>query len=513
MKRLTLKEMQAKEYPFFESDIHGMFEELLKAKLIELPEPKRLEESNRSTEPDYCKYHQVLRHSIEKCFVFKEKVMGLARQGAILLEEDKVSTNHVTHTILKKSEVKEPEDFWKSKLESGMKLGDYPSDSESEDIVELCHMYMEVEDTPEVETTSEAHRTAYGVPQSFTIIFTDEDIPEEDDEQNASGWRLSSEHSSSSHTQVVGHLNGRPVADSCHDTRLQPGRSTSNGLGIHPPGDRRTRDNVTVPSDRLQGHLQRTAGKTMDQQQQCSTLHSTSVPKPTERLEAPKAIQPSHPDKEIEVIETLKGLMLQLTQAEKVASTMLKGFMTPVQGSKIEHGTMNPKAYDLLVKAGYDPMKDATMSRSTPEVKVHGLNETQEKLQRKFYSIKSSTAGLEYISKPPLRVMIKRVANYHITEVDQGLCTHPEAATRKSLFQRLGATLTIPKGCQQRSVFQRLGGNSKNPTQLVSIFQRLGEIKHRKHEEPPYHQKRARMQTPCEPEAPEDSGEPRDSRG
>ncbi|GAA0168770.1 hypothetical protein LIER_23412 [Lithospermum erythrorhizon] len=70
-KRLTLKEMQAKEYPFFKSDIPEMFEELPKAKLIELPEPKRLEEAYQSTEPDYCKYHRVLGHPMEKCF-FKE---------------------------------------------------------------------------------------------------------------------------------------------------------------------------------------------------------------------------------------------------------------------------------------------------------------------------------------------------------------------------------------------------------------------------------------------------------
>ncbi|GAA0163360.1 hypothetical protein LIER_19245 [Lithospermum erythrorhizon] len=48
-KRLTLKEMQTKEYPFFESDILGMFEKLLNEKLIELPEPNHPEEANRST--------------------------------------------------------------------------------------------------------------------------------------------------------------------------------------------------------------------------------------------------------------------------------------------------------------------------------------------------------------------------------------------------------------------------------------------------------------------------------
>ncbi|GAA0163540.1 hypothetical protein LIER_39616 [Lithospermum erythrorhizon] len=134
-------------------------------------------------------------------------------------------------------------------------------------------------------------------------------------------------------------------------------------------------------------------------------------PQPKEGAEAPKAVQPKPPNKEEEVIEAHKGLTLPLIQGEKVASTTLKGFVTPVEGPKIEHGTMNPKAYDLLVKEGYDPTKDATMSRSVPEVKEHGLNENQEKLQRKGYSIKNSTAGLENASKPPLRILFKRMVN------------------------------------------------------------------------------------------------------
>ncbi|GAA0167886.1 hypothetical protein LIER_22725 [Lithospermum erythrorhizon] len=34
-------------------------------------------------------------HPIEKCFVFKDKVMELASEGRILLEEDKVATNQI----------------------------------------------------------------------------------------------------------------------------------------------------------------------------------------------------------------------------------------------------------------------------------------------------------------------------------------------------------------------------------------------------------------------------------
>ncbi|GAA0184903.1 hypothetical protein LIER_32191 [Lithospermum erythrorhizon] len=169
---------------------------------------------------------------------------------------------------------------------------------------------------------------------------------------------------------------------------------------------------------------------------------------PWEDLEAPKTAQLSHPSKKEEVVEALKGLTFPLTQAEKVACTTLKGFMTPVQGPNIEHRTMKPKAYDLLVKLRYDPTKEATMGmlpREIIESKVERLNETQKKLQCKGYSIKSSTSGLRYTPKPPLRGMIKRVANYHIADVDQEPCIHLEAKTWKTVFQRLGETPTTMK--------------------------------------------------------------------
>ncbi|GAA0164883.1 hypothetical protein LIER_20418 [Lithospermum erythrorhizon] len=46
---LTLKERQTKQYPFFESDIPAILEELLKEKLIDFFKSKRPEETNRST--------------------------------------------------------------------------------------------------------------------------------------------------------------------------------------------------------------------------------------------------------------------------------------------------------------------------------------------------------------------------------------------------------------------------------------------------------------------------------
>ncbi|GAA0170903.1 hypothetical protein LIER_25063 [Lithospermum erythrorhizon] len=84
-----------------------------------------------------------------------------------------------------------------------------------------------------------------------------------------------------------------------------------------------------------------------------------------------------------EVIKALEGLILPLTQVKKVASTPLKGSVTPVQWSKIEHRMLNPKADDLLVKTGSDLVKDVGMAKLPPEVtesKMHGLNKTRRTL-------------------------------------------------------------------------------------------------------------------------------------
>ncbi|GAA0175803.1 hypothetical protein LIER_41979 [Lithospermum erythrorhizon] len=122
-----------------------MFEELLKAMLIELLEPKCLEEANRSTENDYYKYHRVLGHPIEKCFIFKEKVMDLATHGAILLEEDKVSANYTTLIVIQ------------------------PTESQGN------RRFLEDQKAP---------REALSNPQTFVVTFTDEDLPQEDVDHN-----------------------------------------------------------------------------------------------------------------------------------------------------------------------------------------------------------------------------------------------------------------------------------------------------------------------------------------
>ena len=70
-RRPTLQEMQEKQYPFPDSDISNMLDHLLDLKLIELPEMKRPEEAGQTNDPKYCKYHRLIGHPIEQCFVLK----------------------------------------------------------------------------------------------------------------------------------------------------------------------------------------------------------------------------------------------------------------------------------------------------------------------------------------------------------------------------------------------------------------------------------------------------------
>ena len=100
-RRMTLKEMQEKEYPFPDVEVPGMLEELLRLKLIELPEMKRPEEAEKVNDPNYCMYHRLISHPTQRCFVLKDKIVALASQGTILLEEEKdvASTNQVNVTF------------------------------------------------------------------------------------------------------------------------------------------------------------------------------------------------------------------------------------------------------------------------------------------------------------------------------------------------------------------------------------------------------------------------------
>ncbi|CAH9125410.1 unnamed protein product [Cuscuta epithymum] len=94
-----LEEMLEKKYPFLDSDVPPMFEELMRLKLIDLPESKRPEEATKVDDLNYCKYHRILSHPTEKCWVLKDKIMSLAREGKIELADSAASTNQIAITF------------------------------------------------------------------------------------------------------------------------------------------------------------------------------------------------------------------------------------------------------------------------------------------------------------------------------------------------------------------------------------------------------------------------------
>ncbi|KAG9453148.1 hypothetical protein H6P81_006052 [Aristolochia fimbriata] len=65
-----------------------MLEQLLEKNMLQLPEAKRLEDVGKCSNPNYCKYHRLVGHPTEKCFVLKDRILELATQGCIILETD-----------------------------------------------------------------------------------------------------------------------------------------------------------------------------------------------------------------------------------------------------------------------------------------------------------------------------------------------------------------------------------------------------------------------------------------
>ena len=90
-RHLTLKERQEKVYLFFYSDIANMLEQLFEKQLIQLPKYKRPEQVEKEDYSNYCKYHWVISHLIEKCFMLKELILRLAREKKIELDLDEVA--------------------------------------------------------------------------------------------------------------------------------------------------------------------------------------------------------------------------------------------------------------------------------------------------------------------------------------------------------------------------------------------------------------------------------------
>ncbi|KAL0455679.1 UNVERIFIED_CONTAM: hypothetical protein Slati_0907100 [Sesamum latifolium] len=150
-------------------------------------------------------------------------------------------------------------------------------------------------------------------------------------------------------------------------------------------------------------------------------------------------------------VELLKGLTLPLTQInmKQPSKPPLKGFVPSTQEEEgghealaIDEKEFDPKAFKLLVKAGYNPKEKLSLEKLPPEVtgkKLHGLNATQIMLKKKGYVIQDSRVDLGFTLPKPVRIAIRRVSSNYVVEGLSSTEDDKEKENpRESVFNRLG---------------------------------------------------------------------------
>ncbi|GKV21559.1 hypothetical protein SLEP1_g31529 [Rubroshorea leprosula] len=88
---VKISQQKLKQNPKQDSEVPTIFEQLLALNLIELRTPKRPEEVGRVNDPKYCKYHRIVSLLIGKCFVLKDLIVCLEKEGKIQLESEEGS--------------------------------------------------------------------------------------------------------------------------------------------------------------------------------------------------------------------------------------------------------------------------------------------------------------------------------------------------------------------------------------------------------------------------------------
>ena len=82
-KNLTLEEKKKMKYSFHDDDVEGIFNELMKEKAIQLPEPKRPSEVDKINDPKYCYYHRIISNPLSKCYILKNIIRKMINDGEI----------------------------------------------------------------------------------------------------------------------------------------------------------------------------------------------------------------------------------------------------------------------------------------------------------------------------------------------------------------------------------------------------------------------------------------------
>ncbi|KAL0286980.1 UNVERIFIED_CONTAM: hypothetical protein Sradi_7134500 [Sesamum radiatum] len=431
-RKLTLNEMQARQYPFLDSDVSGIFDDLLDANLIDLPKMKRLEEAELKDDPKYFKYHSLVGHAIQDCFVFKDKVMQLARQGKVSLEEDSVETNVVTI---------------KNRYFDGK--------------TDVCNTIRRVD----TDDTLLEKEDSSNIDDCMSIItFTDEDLLLGSKPHNRPLF-------------VAGYVREQKV-----NRILIDGGSAINILPLQIlkepeiPINELSNSRLMI-QDFNQGG-QRAVGiirmqLTMEDMVSTALFHVIDAKTPYNMLldhpwlyENAVVLSTWHQCFKYcrnSVVKKVLGDSKPFTEVEshfadakyyikgdkkQPSKPPLKGFVPSTQEEGAGHEALtideevfDSKAFKLLVKAGYNPKEKLCFGKLPPKAtgkKLHGLNATQIMLKKKGYAIQDSGVGLGFTPPKPVCIAIRRVSSNYVvegfssTEDDKG-----KENSREYVFNRL----------------------------------------------------------------------------
>ncbi|KAL0290012.1 UNVERIFIED_CONTAM: hypothetical protein Sradi_7059600 [Sesamum radiatum] len=492
--------MQAREYPFLDSDVPGIFDDLLEANLIDLPEMKRPEEAERKDDPKYCKYHHLVRHAIQDYFVFKDKVMQLARQGKISLEEDSIVINAIT---IENEHVDGNKDSCNAMHGDNIASNeDTIFEKENSSNVDDCMSTIAFTNEDMLLGSKPHNRplfvTGYVCEQKVNRILIDggsavnilplrilKELRIPIDELSNSCLMIQGFNQGGQ--RVVGIIRMQLTMEDMVSSALFNviDAKTSYNMLLKCPW---LHENAVVPSTwhqyfkycrngivkmvlgdnklftEVESHFTDAKYYIEDAKKGKEVLHS----------EEPKLCNNQNTrknDSSTLKLELSKSLTLPLTQInlKQPSKPPLKGFIPLTQEEERGHEALaidekrfDPKAFKLLIKAGYNPKEKLSLGKLPPEAtdkKLHGLNATQIMLKEKGHAIQDSRVGLDFTPPKHVRIAIKTVNNNYVSEGFSSIEDHKrEENLRESVFNRLGPHRKELNGIANRqSIFYRMG--------------------------------------------------------
>ncbi|KAH7840428.1 hypothetical protein Vadar_016753 [Vaccinium darrowii] len=516
-KRLTLKEMQEKVYPFPDSEVSSMFDQLLDLKLIELPEMKRPEEANKVNDPNYCKFHRLVSHPTSRCFVLKEKIVELASQGKIILEEEIVAANQTVATLQDETQQLEALSTVKIQLGSLDPIEVVLCRSTQRHGGNSCNKEEVVENDDEGWTLVtrkkksapsakhprakepkpspkkiKARRQQRKKKVKNTTFNLPEDVPVQKPRTPFTLWDFFPEsiRNSSLLTISCNTVSAEETEDLEPESPLAS-KHTPIKLGSPTYANNclACMGTIILSDEDLLLELEPAASSSSYKHSKGGDLqisksdvpikekekNSQSVKKGATTLRYVPKLQNCEES-------ALKGLTLPVTDHSKTKiAPPLKGFVRATNSPMVGDDNLpsqrtngfDPNAYKLLAKAGHNSKDSTTLGKLLPEVtgeKVHGLNFTQKMLKQHGYVVKDSKVGLGYTAPTPARIFIRRLAPP--SEVVS------PSNTRKSIQSRLGQPneSSTAKENSCRSIQSRLGSPNELPPNVLRkpVRSRLG---------------------------------------